>query len=164
MALSSVLLALAGHVLGGGSAHPTLPLLVVGAPLAGAFVVWADRRRGTRELAGAALGSQLAYHAVFVVCDDVGALARSSTGGVQLVLGHGLAALGMAWVLSRGEAALSNLYRVLQRVGISRLHALAFDVRPQWKSVVTVLPAGCGSGLLLASACVRRGPPGPSAV
>ena len=164
MALSCVLLALAGHVLGGGSADSVVPLLAVGAPLAGAFVVWADRQRGTRELAGAALGSQLTYHAVFLFYDDVGVLARSSTGGVQLVLGHGLAALGMAWVLTRGEAALWNLYRVLQRVGVSRLHALAFDVRPRWHPAATVLPAGCGTGLLLASACVRRGPPGPSAV
>jgi hypothetical protein len=111
MALSCVLLALAGHVLGGGSATPVLPILVVGAPLGGAFVVWADRQRGIRELACAALGSQLAFHAVFLLCDDVGAMARSSTWGVHMVLGHGFAALGMVWVLSRGEAALWNLYR-----------------------------------------------------
>jgi hypothetical protein len=164
MALSCVLLALAGHVLGGGSATPVLPILVVGASLGGAFVVWADGQRGIRELAGAALGSQLAFHAVFLLCDDVGAMAPSSTWGVQMVLGHGLAALGMVWVLSRGEAALWNLYRVLQRLPVSRLHALGFDVRPAWKCVVTVVPAGCGTGLLVVSTGGRRARPRTLAV
>jgi hypothetical protein len=164
LALCCVLLALAGHVLGGGSGSSVLPLLVVGAPLAAAFAVWADRQRGLRELTVAALCSQPAFHVVFLLCGANGVLPHSRRWNGAMVLGHGLAALAIAWVLSRGEAALWSLYRVLHRVvRVVLLRARDLDLGPVRVAAVAVVPARCGVGLLLASALGRRGPPRPLA-
>ena len=68
LALCCTLLALSGHVVGGGRVTAVLPLVAVSAPLAAAFVVWADRQRGLLEIAGAAAASQVPFHAVFLLC------------------------------------------------------------------------------------------------
>jgi hypothetical protein len=165
LALCCVLLALTGHVLGGGSATSVLPLLMVGGPLAGAFAVWADRQRRTGEMIAAALGSQVALHVVFLLCGGARTLSLASNWDVGMMLGHLVAACAMAWALSSGEAALWTLSRVLQGVALVRVVRLpAVDPRARCRSVVGMVPARCGAGLILASARGRRGPPCPHVV
>jgi hypothetical protein len=162
LALACALLALAGHVAGGGTATSVAPLLLVGGPLAGAFVVWADRQRGFGGLLLAAAGSQLPFHVVFSMCAGAGLPRHSSTVSAAMVAGHLVAAAAMAWTLALGEASLWALYRALRGLapGLLFLASPVVDVRP--------LPAGpsaegprrlAAAGLVLAAANHRRGPP-----
>src|SRR4051794_37767740 len=116
LALCCTLLALSGHVLGGGRAVEVLPMVAVAGPLGAAFVVWADRQRGPVELAVAAAGSQVAFHLVFALCGGTGLPGHATTGNLEMVAGHLAAGLAMTWVLSRGERALWALYGALSTV------------------------------------------------
>src|SRR3954451_5261239 len=84
LALCCTLLALSGHVLGGGQVSAVVPMLALGGPVGGAFavvqmlaaagpvgaalVVWAARQRGPAQLAGAVAGAQVAFHIAFSFC------------------------------------------------------------------------------------------------
>jgi hypothetical protein len=163
LALCCTLLALSGHVLGGGRVVEVLPMVAVAGPLGAAFVVWADRQRGPVQLAAAAAGSQVAFHLVFWLCAGAGLPGHATAGDLEMVAGHLAAGAAMTWVLSRGERALWALYRVLSTVlsrSVVRLpvvaHRSAAPAEAAW-------PHGCGAGLAFAAAHSRRGPPRVSA-
>jgi hypothetical protein len=154
------LIALAGHVAAGGEATAVGPLVVVGGPLAAAFVVWADRERRFGELLLAAAGSQLPFHVVFTFCAGSTLPSHSASGDAAMVTGHLAASAAIAWLLSRGEASLWALHRALSRLVARRLPGS--PVLP-WTRRHAGDPerrtGRCGAGLVLASAHGRRGPP-----
>jgi hypothetical protein len=156
LAVCCTLLALSGHVLGGGSVASVLAMLVVAAPLGAAFVVWADRQRGPVQLAAAAVGSQAAFHAVFTLCG--GTALHHAPVATEMAAGHVAAAVVAAWVLARGEAALWGLYRALSAVVLSVPGPTAVvqrlvPGRPDGVPVVT------DAGVVIAGTHPRRGPP-----
>src|SRR5215218_8099113 len=161
LAACCTLLALCGHVLGGGSVSSVLAMLVVAAPLGAAFVIWADRQRGPVEMAVAGLGSQLAFHLVFSLCAGPG---HQGTSSVWMLTGHLLAAVVVARLLSGGEAALWALFRALHalvvRCGTGRPGAVRVPTAA--RLVEAALPAR--GELVVARAHPRRGPPRPLAV
>jgi hypothetical protein len=166
LALSCAALSLSGHVVGGGRVTVVLPLLVVAGPLAAAFVVWADRQRSLVEIGAAALGSQLAFNAVFELCGASGGPPHPASWGARMVAGHVLGAAVLSWVLARGEAALWSLYRAVQGLRLRWAHVApppVDGVRTTRAGVVPPAPGRCGAGLVLASAHGRRGPPRPRA-
>ena len=164
LALCCALLALSGHVVGGGTWSPLLALVVVTGPLAAAFVVWADRQRSLTEIGAAALGSQVAFHAVFELCGASAGPAHSAGWTARMVAGHAVAALVMSWVLSRGEAALWSLCRSAQGfVSVALVQLPVIGGRTSGSGPTLVLRGRCGAGLVLASAYGRRGPPPGSA-
>ena len=165
LALCCAVLALSGHVVGGGTSSPVLPLVVVAGPLAAAFVVWADRQRSLLEIGVAALGAQVAFHAVFELCGASGGPAHPATWTGRMVAGHVLGAAVMSWMLSRGEAALWSLYRsVLGVVSVYLVQLPVVGDRTSGTGLTPVVPGRCGAGLVLASAHGRRGPPRARAV
>ena len=160
LALCCTLLALSGHVLGGGQVSAVVPMLAVAGPVAAAFVVWADRQRGPAQLAAAAAGSQVAFHVTFSFCGGTGLPEHATRGAAAMVGGHVVAGLLMTWVLSRGDAALWRLYRALSgllRVRVSRVPLVAD--RSGGPTSPAVWPQQRGTGLVLAAAHPRRGPP-----
>src|SRR3954452_6120325 len=161
LALACAVLALAGHVVGGGAATSVAPLLLVGGPLAGAFVVWADRQRGFGELLLAAAGSQVPFHVVFSMCAGVGLPRHSAPVSAAMVAGHLVAAATMAWILALGEASLWGLYRALRGLtpGLPPSAPPIVDVRPLPAHPTADGPRRLGAGLVLPSANHRRGPP-----
>jgi hypothetical protein len=161
LAACCTLLALCGHVLGGGSVSSVLAMLVVAAPLGAAFVIWADRERGPVQMAVAGLGSQVAFHLVFALCAGPG---HQEASGLWMLTGHLLAAAVVARLLSGGEAALWSLYRALRAVVVRWVIARPGAVRvPTAARLVDVgLPAR--RELVLARAHPRRGPPRALAV
>jgi hypothetical protein len=163
LAACCTLLALSGHVLGGGSVGSVLAMLVVAAPLGGAFVVWADRQRGPVELAAAGLVSQLAFHLVFALCGGATSHGRPDAG--WMVAGHVLAAVVAAWLLSGGERALWGLYRALTGVVVRRVVPRSVSVRGTGAShLFDAAPAVRAAGAEVARAHPRRGPPQALAV
>lgn len=160
LALCCAALSLSGHVAGGGRVTAALPLLVVAAPLAAAFVVWADRQRSLLEIGAAALGSQVAFLLVFQLCGASHGPPHSAGWNARMVAGHVVAATLLSWVLARGEAALWSLYRAVQDVrwlGMAPLPLVG--IRTTRPGLVPTAPVRCGAGLVLASAHGRRGPP-----
>jgi hypothetical protein len=160
LALCCAALSLSGHVIGGGRVTAVLPLLVVAGPLAAAFVVWADRQRSLLEIGAAALGSQVAFHAVFELCGASDGPPHPTSWDARMVAGHVLGAALLSWVLARGEAALWSLYRAAQ--GLRWVHVAPLPVvgvRTTRAGLVPATPEGGGAGLVLASAHGRRGPP-----
>src|SRR5690349_19623277 len=113
LALCCTLLALSGHVLGGGHVTAVVPMVAVAGPIGAAFVIWADRQRGPLQLAAATAGSQVAFHVMFSLCGGTGLAAHPTRDTVAMVAGHLVAGLLATWVLARGEAAVWALYRVL---------------------------------------------------
>ena len=161
LAACCTLLALCGHVLGGGSVSSVLAMLVVAAPLGAAFVIWADRERGPVEMAVAGLGSQAAFHVVFSLCSGPG---HQDANGLWMLTGHLVAAVVVARLLAGGEAALWALYRALSTVVVRWLTG-----RPVVGHVPAAAPLAEAAlpvrrELVVARAHPRRGPPRALAV
>ena len=160
LALCCTVLALSGHVLGGGHVTAVLPMVAVAGPLGAAFVVWADRQRGPAEIAAAAAVSQVAFHVTFSLCGGTGLPGHATAADVGMVAGHLVAGVLITWLLSTGEAALWALYRALSgvlQVRVVRLPVLAH--RSSGPPAEAAWPRRCGAGLVLAAAYPRRGPP-----
>lgn len=165
MALSCTLLALSGHVLGGGATPPVVPVLAGAGALGAVLVVWAGRQRGPAALAAATIGSQLAFHLLLASSAGPGMAAHEHHADHRMVLGHALAAALTAWVLSRGVAAVWALHRLLQQVIGRWLAAAPVPPEPTARRTgVAREPGRTGAGLVLAAAHARRGPPAAATV
>jgi hypothetical protein len=123
-------LALLGHLVGGGAAPP-LPALAACTVLVGSGLsVLADRRRYFPHILGAAVTAQIVFHVAFSLTARPGTgtagvhagLAGAAPGhhadDVSMVAGHLVAALAMAWLLAHGEAVL---WAVFDLFGFVRL-------------------------------------------
>jgi hypothetical protein len=161
-AVGTTALAVLGHVLGGGTVHAGLALLVLLWVAAGAYVLAACRLSFGRLLSLVGLG-QVAFHGAFVLAhpaSDPSAPAAAAFDPAMLA-GHLLAAVATAALLARGEAALWSLARLLDRtVAAVRLARRALARAPQLLSAPAE-HAGCArlSDCLLVASQPRRGPP-----
>jgi hypothetical protein len=162
------LLALGGHLAGGG-VMPSVPLLLVTALLlTGVLAVLAGCQRGLPQLFGILVAGQLAFHAAFTLDDghgqpalvDGGHSALSILTSPAMAAGHLFAAVLAAVLLAYGDHALWAAYRLLLRVALPDvpLAQLAGGVAPPCSR-----PAGdavpVGFGIRIARATSRRGPP-----
>jgi len=153
-------LALSGHVLGGGQVSAVVPMLAVAGPVGAAFVVWADRQRGLAQLAGAVAGAQVAFHVAFSFCGGSGVPEHATRGVVEMVGGHVVAGLLMTWLLSWADAALWTLYRALSGVLRLRVPRLPLSTGSSRRPALpTAWLERRRYGLVLAATHPRRGPP-----
>ena len=156
-------LALSGHLMGGGGGPRPLPALVVTTLLGAAFVLWADRQCSPLRLLVAATGSQVVFHLAAVLTAHPAGPASLQDPTGSMTLGHLLAAALLAAVLARGESAVWRAYRWFRR------RVLGAPTRPSSSvPAAACLPGGAlpdrmPAGLLLAAAHRRRGPPRPAA-
>ena len=125
---SSLFLATAGHVAGGGTTPGPAMLAVLAGVLALVSVSLTTRRLRFGLLLGVLVGEQIALHwilqaagggstcatvmpghamAASTICSAPGAAAAAS--GWTMLIGHGLALLATAWLLSAGERWLWRL-------------------------------------------------------
>ncbi|HEV7826447.1 MAG TPA: hypothetical protein VGP02_16240 [Mycobacteriales bacterium] len=149
-------LSVAWHVVGGASLPGIGALLLALGVATAASTWWAGRRRGPVALAALTAGLQLVLHAVFQLVAGHPADAGSPP---AMTTAHVLAALGVAWVLVRGEDTLWELCAVLTRVGAPRSTPVPLPrpARVSFAGHVHDLPVR--RGVLLARARPRRGPP-----
>jgi hypothetical protein len=149
-------LSLAWHVAGGGPLPGIAAVLLGLCVSAAASTWWAGRRRGPVALAALSVGLQLVLHTVFQLVAGHPADAGSPS---AMTAAHILAALGVAWILVRGEDTLWELCAVLTRVWVPRSSPvpIAVPARAWFAGSVRDLPLP--GGLLLARARPRRGPP-----
>ena len=153
------LLALAGHVLGGGRVTAVLPMVIGAAPLTAGFIVWADRRRDTAPIIAAAIGSQLGFHVLLSLCGSTAAT-HDRHADEAMVLGHAVAAALTGWALACGEGAVWALHHAMRQIGCVILVRLpVLPDRLSGRRPADPAPAGCGAGIVLAAAHRRRGPP-----
>jgi hypothetical protein len=157
-------LAVAGHVVGGGSLPPATAATLLGLTVAGSIAL-SGRRWTLSALATVLLGVQLVCHV---------ALAGQATGAsltghshaahgpsAWMLVAHVLAAAVTALLLRRGESWCWRLVALLRRPArVARL----FSPRPVLEPVGRLVPAADGApallrSLLLADAQPRRGPP-----
>jgi cytochrome bd-type quinol oxidase subunit 2 len=117
-----LLITLAGHTAAGG--NPADAGILLGLPLAVALgVAWAERRRSTGQLIAFVLGCQALLHVVMTLAaghPGHGASALPGTPmlpGAPMLIGHLLAALAAALVLSHGEAVLHRWLAFLAALG-----------------------------------------------
>jgi hypothetical protein len=112
------MLALAGHVLGGGDL-PKVPTWVAVAAITGAaFSVLADRQRPLRQIFAGAVAAQAVFHLAFSLSGPAGAdhaQPAAGSAGVGLatdlvmVGGHLVAAAGTAALVAHGDTLLWTL-------------------------------------------------------
>jgi hypothetical protein len=158
-------LAVAGHVVGGGSLPPATSATLLGLSVAGS-VALSGRRWTFSALAAVLLGVQLVCHvalagqATAANLTDHNHHAAHGTSASMLVA-HVLAALGTAVLLRRGE---SWCWRLVALLGRPAQVARLFSTRPVLRPVARLVPAPDSApallrSLLLADAQPRRGPP-----
>lgn len=109
LAVACTLIAATGHVGGGGQLPHLTPLLVTGALLGGAFVVLADRQRSLLQVAPAAVGSQVLFHAAFATFG-----LGSPVPDLGMLTSHLGAAFVMAVLTTHGDGLLWALARLLR--------------------------------------------------
>ena len=159
LALCCTLLALAGHVGGGGRVTAVLPMLIGAAPLTAGFIVWADRRRDTAAIIAAAIVSQLGFHVLLSLCGPT-ATTHDHHAEEAMVLGHAVAAAVTGWALACGESAVWALHHAMRQLGCVILVRLpVLPDRLSGRRPADAAPAGCGAGIVRAAAHRRRGPP-----
>ncbi|MEQ7123051.1 hypothetical protein ABN034_00900 [Actinopolymorpha sp. B11F2] len=168
LAVCCAMLALAGHVIGGGDV-PKAHTWVAVAVLTGAgFSVLADRQRSFGQVLAGAVAAQAGFHLAFSLTGPgAGDHAQPAAGGshgmglptdLAMVGGHLLAAAGTAALVTHGDTVLWSLVELL---GLVRMPPLGAPL------VVTVpcSPAPSPPDLprpgasLCARAHPRRGPP-----
>ena len=111
-AVVAALLAVGGHVIGGGEFPDAAALLSTTAVLGGSVSGLARRRRTASGIFGVLLVSQVAFHLTFVVTGH----GHDSFDFSRMAAFHLVAAALAALVLARGESALFVLLSFLDRV------------------------------------------------
>ncbi|WP_433324411.1 hypothetical protein [Spirillospora sp. CA-294931] len=169
LAAVCTLLALAGHSLGGGGGCcvPPLPALVTVGGLVGVLSVVIARRAASFWQILIVVGwAQLFFHLAFTLSATGPAHHAAAAApppvapGPSMIVGHAVAALAAAVVLSRAERALWWLLGAVFAVALPRVSASrpVAALPPRW----TVLAADDRAprlGVLLTRALGRRGPP-----
>jgi hypothetical protein len=157
-------LAVAGHVVGGGSLPPATAAILLGLTVAGS-VALSGRRWTFSALATVLLGVQLVCHVALAGHAEAANVAdhrHAAHGtGAWMLVAHVLAALVTAVLLRRCE---SWCWRLVALLGRPTQAARLFGTRPVLTTVARRLPAADGApallrSLLLADAQPRRGPP-----
>ncbi|MGW5360793.1 hypothetical protein [Actinopolymorpha pittospori] len=138
LAALTALLAVAGHLAGGGHLPPLPSLLACAVLLGATFAVLADKQRGLAPLLLAAVGSQLLFHVAFVLAGhsgDAGLLPDA-----HLLVAHLCAAAVLALLAAHADTLLWSLVHLLERAWIPALVAVpvptAASSRPGYADVV----------------------------
>jgi hypothetical protein len=162
LSLACTLIAICGHVLGGGDAPPVGALLAVAGIGTAAFVLLANRQRAFGQIFAAAAASQIAFHGAFSLSagtyghpihDPIASLANPS-----MLTGHLLAAAAAASLVAYGERAVwavHELARIVRRPELAVVRPLA---TPRLRLAAT-RQHDTTRELLLARTRPRRGPP-----
>jgi len=156
-----VALALCGHGLAGGGSPDPVAVAIALLVAVGVTTVLLGRQRNPVVVVGVLLGLQAVVHLVLATAHGAhlmrvaghGAVAMSGSGDLgatgsmneppllAMLIGHGLAALAMAWVVTRGESALRAVVSLLWRprprpAGLLRVPSLVptADAGPAWLS------------------------------
>jgi hypothetical protein len=167
LAVCCTMLALAGHVVGGGGVPKPYALVAV-AVLAGAgFCVLADRQRSFRQVFTGAVAAQAVFHLTFSLAGPGSGAHSSGAGAVPgtslgpdlvMVGGHLFAAAGTAALLAHGDTVLWALVELLGLVRVPALGALPVVAVPC--PVVQSFPDLPAPGAVLSARVhPRRGPP-----
>lgn len=157
LAAACLLLAIAGHVGGGGHLPPLPALVVTGLLIGAAFAVLADRRRGLRQLMIASVGAQVLFHAVFAFAGhDQHSLLVS---GAPALVRHAVASLLVAVLAARADGLLWSLVGLLQRAWPPRLVVVVPAGLPASAAPVPTLVPRPRRVRVDARSCPRRGPP-----
>jgi hypothetical protein len=155
LAAACLLLAMAGHVGGGGHLPPLPALVVTGVLIGAAFAVLADRRRGLKQLMAASVGAQVLFHAVFALAGhDQHSLLVS---GAPALVRHAVASLLVAVLAARADGLLWSLVGLLQRAWLPSLVVVPVGVPGVAAPVPALVPRPRVQAD--ARACPRRGPP-----
>jgi hypothetical protein len=161
LALACTLIAVGGHVLGGGDVPPVGALLAVAATGGAAFVILANRQRAFGQIFVAAVATQVAFHGAFSLSagayghpihDPIASLASPS-----MLTGHLLAAAVAASLLGYGERAVWALYELARIVRVPELAVVRPVVPPRFH--LATRHHQSTRALLLARTLPRRGPP-----
>lgn len=161
LALACTLIAVGGHVLGGGDAPPVGALLAVAALGGAAFVVLADRQRTYGQIFAAAAASQLAFHGAFSL--SAGAYGHplhepiASLLDPSMLTGHLLAAAAAAGLVAYGERAIWAIHELGRLIRLPELAVVRPTTPPHVRPVTSHLPSLREQ--LLAHTRPRRGPP-----
>ncbi|GAB3403233.1 hypothetical protein [Flindersiella endophytica] len=154
LAAACLLLAIAGHVGGGGHLPPLPALVVTGVLIGAAFAVLADRRRGLKQLMAASLAAQVLFHAVFALAGhDQHTLLVS---GAPALVRHGVASLLVAALAARADEMLWTLAGLLRRALPPPL--VVVPAAPPLAAVPDFVPLA-SRVWTDAHSCPRRGPP-----
>jgi hypothetical protein len=151
-----VALSLSWHV-AGGAPVPGLGAVLLSVVVAAAVCTWwADRRRGPVALVLLTAALQAGLHVLF------GAVAGHGAGlvpGPAMTAAHVLAAVGVAWLLARGEDAVWELCGALTHAWAPRRPAPLVpadtDAPVRWWPGADLAPRR----VLFARSLPRRGPP-----
>jgi hypothetical protein len=153
-ATAAALLAVTGHVLGGGGLPDPPALLVTAALLGLAVSGMARRRRSARGIFAVLLISQIPFHLILTVAGHD----HGHVGLARMATFHAIAAALTALVLARGEDAI---YGLLSFLGRSIPRRIALPAPTGILASVPVFPRiarGHADWAGLA-AITRRGPP-----
>jgi hypothetical protein len=164
LAACCAMLALAGHVVGGGGVPKPYALVAVAVLTGAGFCVLADRQRSFRQVFAGAVAAQVAFHSAFSLAGSGGDHAPGGApemgvgASVAMVGGHLLAAACTAGLLTHGDAVLWALVSLLALVRMPPLGALPAVTRPS--SAVPCPPYLRPPGSVLSARVhPRRGPP-----
>ncbi|MGK5554942.1 hypothetical protein ACSNOI_25320 [Actinomadura kijaniata] len=169
LAAVCTLVALVGHVLGGegGCCVPPLPAVLLTGGVVGTLSTALARRALTFGRTLTVVGwSQLAFHLAFSVAaagpahhaPPAGAVPATGF-GPDMIAGHAVAAVVVAAVLARADAALWWLCGVVLAVVLPWLTPRPAAPAPAPWTVVLSAERTPRRGVLLARAVRRRGPP-----
>lgn len=162
LALACTLIAVGGHVLGGGDAPPAGALLAVAALGGAAFVVLANRQRTFGQIFAAAAASQLAFHGAFSLSS--GAYGHplhesiASLADPPMLTGHLLAAAAAAALVAYGERAVWAIHELGRLIRVPELAVVRPTAPPNLRPA-TSRHHESTRGLLFARTRPRRGPP-----
>lgn len=161
LALACTLIAVGGHVLGGGDAPPVGALLAVAALGGAAFVVLANRQRTFGQIFAAAAVSQLVFHGAFSL--SAGAYGHpihepiASLIHPPMLTGHLLAAAAAAALVAYGERAVWALHELGRLFRLPELAVIRPVTPPRLRQATSHTENT--RELLLARTRPRRGPP-----
>jgi hypothetical protein len=155
LAVACLLLAVSGHLGGGGHLPPLPAVLVAGVLIGAVFAVLADKRRGTGQLIVASVGAQALFHATFVLAGHD--LHGVPFLGPRALESHVLASILVAVLAARADALLWSL---VELITLARVPSLAV-VPAAHVPVAGPLPGepALRRVRLAGDACPRRGPP-----
>lgn len=155
LAALTAVLAMAGHLAGGGHLPPVPSLFAVAVLLGTTFAVLADKQRGPAQLLAAAIGSQLLFHAAFVLVGHSGDAGLLSD--AHLLVAHLCAAAALALMAAHADTLLWSLVHLLAQAWIPSLVAVPVPVLGSTRPFYADLPQP--RIRLDAYAPLRRGPP-----
>jgi hypothetical protein len=154
-----VALSLGWHGAAGGVVPGVGALVLLTCLAAGVCTWWADRRRGPAALALLTVALQVGLHVVLQLV--TGHPPASLGAGAAMTVAHLVAAVGVAWVLARGDDVLWELCAVLVRVWTPARPVTPAPSRPAAPVRTDLWWEIPPHGVVLARALPRRGPPVP---